>query len=213
MTEQSTIRVMIVDDHEMVREGLTMFLKSCDDLDLVASVDSGDEAVLQCVKCKPDVILMDLIMPGGGGIAAIKAIKEKRPDAKLIALTSFDDETLVRDALAAGAIGYVMKNVSIDDLAQSIRAAHKGLPALGPEATSVLISSTSAPSTPSANLTNREGEILALMVEGLSNPQIGTRLFISSSTVKSHVSNILSKLEVSTRAEAAALAVRTKLVG
>ena len=212
MVKRSTIRVMIVDDHEMVREGLGMFLRTCDDLELVASVDSGDKAVAQCLECEPDVILMDLIMPGRSGISATKAIKEKLPDTQVIALTSYSDESLVKDALAAGAIGYIFKSVSIDTLAKSIRSAYEGIPVLAAEATNILISSTQHNSDPPLTLTIRELEVLELMVEGLSNPQIGSRLFISSSTVKSHVSNILSKMEVSTRAGASALAVRKNLV-
>ncbi|HEX3050822.1 MAG TPA: response regulator transcription factor [Aggregatilineaceae bacterium] len=213
MSELNAIRVMIVDDHDMVRSGLEVFLETRDDLVLVGIAASGEDAVRLCNELKPDVILMDLIMPGEmDGIAAMRAIRVQTPDAKVIALTSFKDKALVQEALQAGAIGYLLKNVSIDQLADAIRAAYYGKSTLAPEATQVLIEAATQPPPPGHDLTQREYEVLALMVEGLNNRQIAEVLTISRSTVKNHVSNILSKLGVSSRTEAVALTVQHHLI-
>ena len=209
------IRVMLVDDHAVVRSGLGAFLLVFDDLELVGEAGGGEEAVRLCQRLKPDVVLMDLVMPGMDGAAATRAIRECCPNVQVIALTSFKEQELVQGALEAGAIGYLLKNVSADELADAIRAAHAGKPTLAPEATQALIQasrSASEPPKPGFDLTERELEVLELMVEGLTNPEIAERLVVSRSTAKFHVSSILSKLEVSSRIEAVALALQEKLV-
>jgi NarL family two-component system response regulator LiaR len=212
MTATEPIRVLLVDDHRVVRSGLGAFLLAFEDLELVGEADSGETAILICDKVKPDVVLMDLVMPGMDGAEATQVIRERCPDIQVIALTSFKEEELVQRALKAGAIGYLLKNVTADELAEAIRAAKAGRPTLAPEAAQALIQATRKPPDPEFDLTPRELEVLALMVEGLSNPEIAERLVISRSTAKFHVSGILSKLGVSSRTEAVALAIQQNLV-
>jgi len=212
VSEIGTIRVMLVDDHAVVRSGLAAFLLAFDDLELVGEAADGEEALRKCREVRPDVVLMDLVMPGLDGTAAARAIRQEFPETQIVALTSFKNEEFVTSALEAGAIGYLLKNVSAEELAQAIRSARAGRPALSPEATHVLIQSTRKTSPPGYELTAREMEVLGLMVEGLSNPQISERLGVTRSTVKFHVSNILSKLRVSGRVEAVALALQHDLV-
>jgi len=212
MTEGRRIRVMLVDDHAVVRSGLSAFLLAYDDLELVAEAASGAEAVARCRPARPDVVLMDLMMPEMDGAAATKAIRQVCPNIQVIALTSFKEQDLVQSALEAGAIGYLLKNVSADDLAAAIRAAAAGKPTLAPEAQQALIHAATHPREPGFDLTPREREVLALMVEGLNNPEIAERLIVSRSTVKFFVSTILSKLGVKSRTEAVALALQKKII-
>ena len=212
MTESKPIRVLLVDDHAVVRSGLGAFLLAFDDLELIGEAGSGEEAVRLCAQRQPDVVLMDLVMPGMDGAAATRAIKERCPHVHVIALTSFKEKELVEGALQAGAIGYLLKNVSADELADAIKKAHAGRSTLAPEAAQVLIQATRQPLRPGYDLTPREHEVLALMAEGLSNPEIAERLVMSRSTVKFHVSNILSKLDAASRTEAVAVALQHNLV-
>ena len=212
MAESGPIRVMIVDDHAVVRGGLGAFLLAFDDLELVGEAASGEEAVQMCPRVRPDVVLMDLVMPGMDGAAATKAIRQVCPQVQVIALTSFKEEELVQGALKSGAIGYLLKNISAEELAGAIRAAKAGRPTLAPEAAQALIHTATRPAAPGHDLTEREREVLALMVEGLNNAEIADRLVVSRSTIKFHVSSVLSKLGVSSRTEAVALALQQHLV-
>jgi len=205
------IRVMIVDDHAVVRSGLSAFLLAYDDLEHVGDATGGAEAVSQCMSLRPDVILMDLVMPDVDGAEATRRIKEACPEVQVIALTSYKEDDLVQGALKAGALSYLLKNVTADELADAIRKAHAGRPTLAPEAAQVLIKAATEPAQ-EEGLTTRELEILRLMVHGDSNPDIAEKLFVSRSTVKFHVSNILMKLGTATRTEAVAVAVQRKLV-
>jgi len=212
MNISQTIKVMLVDDHNVVRSGLATFLRAYEDLELVGEAKHGLEAVSLCHKHQPDVILMDLIMPEMDGIAATQAILQDYPEIKIIAMTSFDEEELVHGVLAAGAISYLLKNVTSDELARAIRDAASGRSTLSPEAARVLVQATRPTMQSSFELTDREREVLDLVVQGNSNQQIAKALVISLATVKAHISNILSKLQVSSRAEAIAYAIKHKLV-
>jgi NarL family two-component system response regulator LiaR len=210
---EKRIRVMLVDDHTVVRSGLSAFLIAYDDLELVGEASSGERAIALCQQIQPDVVLMDLMMPGMDGATATRHIREKCPNTQVIALTSFKEKELVEGALQAGAIGYLLKDVAADDLAGAIRSAVAGKPTLAPEAQMVLIAGTRKPAdTPGFDLTEREREVLSLMTEGLNNNQIANRLVVSLSTAKFHVSSILSKLNAATRAEAVSIALKNKLV-
>jgi len=206
------IRVMIVDDYMMVRRGLATFLTVFDDLQMVGEAENGKAAIQLCAQVLPDVILMDMVMPEMDGASATHAIRQQFPQVQVIALTSFKEGELIKNALEAGAIGYLLKDVSADDLARAIRAAHAGRATLSPEAAQSLVETANQPATPGLDLTEREREVLGLMIEGLNNTQIAGRLTVSPSTIKSHVSNILSKLGVASRTEAVTLALRNRIV-
>lgn len=205
------IRVMLVDDHAMVRRGLATFLKIFDDLQLVGEAESGEAAIRLCAEVLPDVILMDMVLPGMDGAASTRLIRQQFPQVQVIALTSFKTGDLVRNALEAGAIGYLLKDVTAEELVRAIRAAHAGRATLSPEVAQTLVEISGQPQ-PGHNLTGRELEVLALMVDGLNNTQIAGKLMVSPSTIKSHVSNILSKLGVASRTEAVTLALRNHII-
>ena len=212
MTKIDPIRLLIVDDHAVMRTGLKLFLMAFDDLDLVGEAANGEEAVHLCGRVHPDVVLMDLAMPGMDGATATRAIRRQYPDIQVIVLTNFQDIDQVQQALQAGAISYLLKNVSADDLAAAIRAARAGRSILAPEATQALVQATMQGQAPNYDLTPREQEVLTWMAKGLSNPEIAEQLTVSTVTVKFHVSNILSKLSATSRTEAVAVAMQRNLI-
>ena len=211
MSAEKKIRIMIVDDHAVVRSGLGAFLSAVPDLELVCEAENGEQAVVRAKALKPDVILMDLMMPGMDGVTATRAIKECLPVTQIIALTSFQEDELVQNAIKAGAIGYLMKNVSVRELEAAIRSASAGKMTLSPEAAQALVRATQQ-AAETETLTSREQEILKLMVEGLNNAEIAERIVVSLSTVKYHISNILMKLGVENRVAAVTMAIQRKLV-
>ena len=202
---------MLVDDHAVVRSGLSAFLMAFDDLELVGEASNGAEAVQLCQEIQPDVVLMDMMMPEMDGATATRLIRQNNPQVQVIALTSFKEDELVHGALEAGAIGYLLKNISAEELVRAIRAAKTGRFTLSPEATEALIHASSG-STLGHDLTSREKEVLELMAKGLNNSQIAERLIVSRSTIRFHVSNVLSKLQASSRTEAVAVAIQNNLV-
>ena len=212
MKEPEKIRILITDDHAVVRSGLSKFLLAHEDLELVAEASDGAEAVQLVALHQPDVVLMDLMMPGTDGISATREIKQRYPKTRVIALTSFADQAMVQGALHAGADGYLQKNVSASDLAHAVRSAHAGRMTLSPEAAQVLAESITRPTHPADQLTERESDVLKLLVAGLNNSEIAERLFISLGTVKFHVSNIFQKLNVDSRVEAVKTAIEQKIV-
>jgi NarL family two-component system response regulator LiaR len=212
MSTEQPIRVLIVDDHMMVRRGLAAVFQVSPGIELVGQAQDGREAIELCEARHPDVVLMDLVMPGMTGPEATREIRQKWPAIKVVALTSFEEKDLVQEALRAGAISYLLKNVGAQDLVDAIREAHQGHARLSPEIAESLIQVASGEPPPGSDLTPREREVLALLVEGLTNREIAQRLVISLSTARAHVSNILSKLEVTNRVEAVSLAMREGLV-
>lgn len=212
MTQTEPIRVMIVDDHDVVRQGLAVLMEAFDDLLLVGEASNGEDGIRLCLDCQPDVLLTDLVMLGVDGVAVIQSVHQHCPHTQIVALTNFKEEELVYAALQAGATSYLLKNVTVDELANALRAAHRGRPTLAPEAAQVLVKVTARPPSPGYDLTEREREVLALIKQGMNNREIADFLTISRSTVKNHVSNIFSKLAVSNRAEAVATAIQHHLV-
>jgi len=207
------IRVLLVDDHSVVRSGLGAFLLVFDDLEFVGEASNGKEAVQACADLQPDVVLMDLMMPVMDGVAATQEIRARWPRIQVLALTSFKEDDLVQRVMRAGAIGYLMKNITGEQLAAAIRSAVIGRSTLAPEAAQALIlSSRQARSGGHFDLTEREKEVVSLMARGLSNLEIADRLVVSRSTVKFHVSSVLAKLGAATRTEAVAIALNHHLV-
>lgn len=212
MSDPRLIRIVIVDDHPMAQAGTRHFLNAYPDMELVGSASSGEEALTLCTRLQPDVVLMDVVMPGMDGIAATRAVKQVCPNTRVIVVTSFSESAVVQQALQAGASGYLLKNATATELTQAVRNAFGGRPAMAPEATEALIQSIREGANLGQDFTKREREVLALLAQGLSNPQIAERLFVSSATVKFHIGGIFAKMGVSTRAEAIALAYQRRLV-
>ncbi len=206
-----TIRILVVDDHSVVRQGLKMFLGLDPELEVIGEAVDGAEAVTKAKELKPDVVLMDLLMPVMDGITAIGIIRRELPDTEVIALTSVLEDSSVIGAVRAGAIGYLLKDTESDELCRAIKAAANGQVQLSPKAAARLMREVRAPESPES-LTDRETEVLRLLAQGQSNKEIAHTLSIGEKTVKTHVSNILSKLGVPSRTQAALYAVRIGLV-
>ena len=213
MDEKKTIRILTVDDHELVRKGIRFTLLSVDDIELIGGARTGQEALQLCAAEGPDVVIMDMRLEGDmDGVAATRTMRDRYPHIQVVALSNFYDHDLVQRAMQAGAIGYLVKGSSGKELVDAIRAAHSGRSALANEAVQALIQDSEKPSSLGADLTEQECVVLALLVEGLSNPQIAERQNYSVAAVKYHVSNILSKLGAANRTEAVVLAMEHNLV-
>lgn len=209
------IRLMLVDDHKMVREGLKLYLSTEPDIEVVGEADSGEAAGLLAARLTPDVILMDLMMPGADGIEGTRRCLAVSPHSRVIVLTSMPDDERVMPAIRAGALSYILKDVSADELAAAIRNAAAGRPTLHPMAASRMMQELSAPGKARSavdEISPREMEVLQLIGKGLSNKEIGERLFIGERTVKTHVSHLLEKLQMQDRTQLAIYAVQNKLV-
>jgi NarL family two-component system response regulator LiaR len=212
MNERTPIKVLVVDDHPIIRHGIKAMLFTFDDILVVGEAGSGMETLARCQETNPDVILMDVVMPGMNGVETTRAVLKRFPQVKIIMLTSFPGQDLVQETLEAGAIGFLLKDAPIDMLGDAIRSAYIGHSTLAPEATQALIQSKSRPPKLGHDLSDREREVLALVVAGLSNEAIADRLVISVNTVRKHVSACMSKLEARNRAQVAAQAVRHHIV-
>jgi NarL family two-component system response regulator LiaR len=212
MSETKIIEVIIVDDHPIVRYGLKTVLFTFDDISVIGEAGNGLNAVALCAETQPDVILMDIVMPGMNGVETTRVILERYPQIKVIVLTSFPNQDLVQGALEAGAVGFLLKDTPKEILGDAIRSAYAGRSILSLEATQALIRAKTSPPKPGHDISPREREVLALVVEGLSNDEIADRLMISANTVRKHVSACIAKLGAANRAQAAAEAVRHELV-
>jgi two-component system, NarL family, response regulator LiaR len=206
------IRLVIVDDHSVVREGLRAFLRLQEGIDVVGEAASAAEAIRVAAAQSPDVVLLDLVMPGGDGIGAIRQVIEVAPAARVLVLTSFADDAQIFAAMSAGAAGYLLKDIDPQALSDGIRDVHEGRPALHPSVASRLMRRGDPPAHVHPDITAREHDVLRLVVEGLANKQIAQRLGIGEKTVKTHVSRVLAKLGVEDRTQAAVLAIREGLV-
>ena len=205
------IRVLLVDDHAVVREGLRAFLALQEGIEVVGEAGNGEEAVQLASRLAPDVVLLDLVMPAGDGLSALHRLRVTAPDARVLVLTSYADDSQIFAATAAGAAGYLLKDVDPGGLAAGIRAVHAGHPALHPSVAARLMRGVGVPGG-AGTLTPRERDVLALVVEGLANKQIASRLGIGEKTVKTQMSRVLSKLGVDDRTQAAVLAIRSGLL-
>jgi two-component system, NarL family, response regulator LiaR len=212
MSRSGSIRVVIVDDHPLALSGIRNFIEAFSDFAFVGAASSAAEAIACCERVQPDVVLMDMLLPDGSGVATTATIKRRWPQIQVIALSSAQDGDLVKQALQAGAISYLLKNITAFDLAQAIRAAMAGRPVLSQEATAALVQTVRQDDELGSDLTTREREILQLVAQGRSNVEIAEQLSISRSTVKFHLASIFSKLGVSSRAEVIALAYQHRLI-
>jgi two-component system, NarL family, response regulator LiaR len=205
------IRVLLVDDHPVVRQGLRALLSTHEGIEVVGEADDGEAAVAAADRLSPDVVLMDVVMPGLDGVEALRRIGERRPQTRVVMLTSYADERRAMEAVDAGASGFLLKDASPRDVAAAIRAAHRGEAVLHPAVAAKLLAERRRPPAAHADLTARELDVLRLIARGLQNKQIAAELHVSEKTVKTHVSAILRKLGVTDRTRAAMYAVRERL--
>lgn len=212
MDQNQRIRILLVDDHLVIREGLAALLEPFDDLEIVGEAETGAQGVRACCELEPDVVLMDMVMPDMDGVEATRAIQRECKYARVLALTSFTDDRMVRGVLEAGAVGYLLKNVRAQQLADAVRAASRGEFTIDPEANRVLVEAMRHPAPSPDLLTEREQDVLALLVHGHSNSDIGGHLGISPHTVKNHLRSIYGKLDVNTRTAAARLVMKHDLL-
>jgi DNA-binding NarL/FixJ family response regulator len=214
VAEPGPIKVFLADDHPVVRQGLRTFLESRPGIEVVGEAGDGDTAVTEVERLRPDVVLMDLVMPGGGGLSAIRRMREQAPDTRVVVLTSFASDDQVIPAVQAGAAGYLLKDVEPSGLESAIRLVHDGEALLDPQVAGQVMEQVAhpAPGGDLASLTPREREVLELLGRGMSNRELADTLVVSEKTVKTHVSSILMKLGVHDRTQAALLAVREGLV-
>jgi NarL family two-component system response regulator LiaR len=213
MPETEKIRLLLVDDHKVVRNGLRIFVSLYDDIEVVGEARNGQQALELCALQQPHVVLMDMAMPVMDGPTATRLIRKQYPKVQVVALTSFDDEKIIHQAIEAGALGFLYKDVEEEELIGAIRSARQGQPVLAPEAMQALMQRSSRPAKTSTEpLTERELEVLSLVARGMTNPQVAEQLVISTSTVQFHMHNILGKLGVSTRTEAASVAIQRGLI-
>lgn len=210
--EKKRIRVLLVDDHTVVRGDLRFFLTSLDDMDLVGEAENGEAALLLCERVRPDVVLMDLMMPTMNGIQATRLIRQRHPATQIIALTSFHEDKLIHEALGAGAIGYLLKTAAARELVEGIRTAYAGRSVLAPEVVHQVVAMVSRPPQPGNDLTERETEVLRHLATGLSNSAIAEQLIVTRNTVRHHIRSILSKLNAANRTEAVVLAIQYGIV-
>jgi NarL family two-component system response regulator LiaR len=204
--------VLIVDDHPLMRQGIRLALRSCPEFTIVGEAGTGEEALRLVERVHPQIILVDLVMPGMDGISTIRALHARVPEASILVLTSYEEGNLVQEALQAGAIGYQCKSLLMANLVQSIRLVAAGKPSLGPVAAHVLVQATRRGRALGDDLTQRERDVLGLLVLGLSNAAIAEQLMIAQATVKFHVRGIRTKLGTANRTETAAIAIRNHLV-
>jgi DNA-binding NarL/FixJ family response regulator len=207
----NVIRVLIVDDHQVVREGLRRILELEEDIQIIGEAATGDEAIIKTVALSPDVVTMDLKMPGMDGIIATREIKQKAPDVDVLMLTLYSED-FIKEAISAGASGYLLKDSDCDQIVKAIRQVHNGLCPIAPSLTKELVTNFARLSNQSTILTERQCEVLRMVAEGVSSDEISSYLYISTSTVKREIRNILAKLNVSDRAQAVSEAIRRKLI-
>ena len=212
MSHTNSIHVLIVDDHPIVRHGIKTLLLTFDDISVIGEAGNGKEALAFCAETQPDVILMDIVMPGMNGVEATSVLMERYPELKIIVLTSFPNQDHVQQTLEAGAVGFLLKDAPKEIVCDAIRSAYAGGTVLAPKATQALIKAKAGPQQPGFDLSPREKEVLALVTQGLSNDEIAERLVISTNTARKHVSACIAKLGAANRAQVAALAVKYQLI-
>jgi NarL family two-component system response regulator LiaR len=212
MSTTKPIRVLLIDDHRRIHDAVSVALDAQDDIILVGHGSNGEEALQLCEELTPDLVLMDVVMPGMGGIEATRLIREKYPATKILVLSSFQDDESIHTMLQSGASGYILKDALVSDLANTIRTTFHGSAVFSPEVAQVLLKAESTEPRQTFGLTERELEVLQLMAQGLNNAEIAYKLTISQSTVKFHISNIQVKMGVETRAEVIVLAAKNNLI-